>query len=199
LLELQQKNPCLLAPDSEQVDTLVGAIGALQLSTPDGSFVFTSISDDEDVETSRITSVCSADFNSIKTLPSNVWLAQPSSVKRRPSICGHLLSLPIDAYLASSRRSTYQTPTVTESQVNHEKHIADHLLSMPLSAFKPASSRPFVFQTPTTTQSQVNHMANHLLSMPLSAFKPSSTTSTPVEITNDKYLYVYLTMKYSEN
>jgi hypothetical protein len=48
-----------LAPDSEQIDILVGAIGALQFSTPDESFVFASASDDDNDETSRKTSDCS--------------------------------------------------------------------------------------------------------------------------------------------
>jgi hypothetical protein len=40
LLELQRAQPCLLAPDEQQIDTLVNAISSLHLSTQDGSFIF---------------------------------------------------------------------------------------------------------------------------------------------------------------
>jgi flagellar biosynthesis GTPase FlhF len=81
LLELQQADPCLLPPDSEQIDTLLDAIASLQLSTQEGSFVFASASDEED--TPSYTSDCSTGFDSIKTLPANVWLSPSSFVNQQ--------------------------------------------------------------------------------------------------------------------
>jgi hypothetical protein len=135
LLELQRKDPSLLAPDSDQIDILLDTIASLQLSTQDGSFVFASSSTDDD--SSSFTSVCSTDFNSIKALPSTIWLSQSRPMKQqnqqRSSIFSHLLSLPIDAYLPSS------FTTIAKKQ-NHRIPIVNHLLFMPIDAFKSKSN-----------------------------------------------------------
>jgi len=114
---------------------LLDAIASLQLSTQDGSFVFASTSDCND--TLPYTSVCSAGFNSIKNLPSTVWLSGSSSVKQqneqRSSIFNHLLSLPINAYIASSTSKT-------QNQYFRRIPMANHLLFMPIDAFKSSSN-----------------------------------------------------------
>ncbi len=134
LLGLQRTNPCLLAPDPDQVDILLDAIASLQLSTPEGSFVFSSDSDCDD--TSSCASVCSVEFNSIKTLPSTVWLPESHLVEQqhgqRSSIADHLLSLPINAYLASSSK--------TQNQLIHRSPVVSDLLSMSVDAFKSSSN-----------------------------------------------------------
>jgi hypothetical protein len=43
----------------------------------------------------------------------------------------------MDAFLASSRPSKFETRPTTENQVNH---MANHLLFMSISAFKPSST-----------------------------------------------------------
>ena len=115
---------------------LLDAITSLQLSTQDGSFVFASTSISKD--TSPLTSVCSTDFNSIKTLPSSVWLPQSSSIKQqhkqRSSMFNHLLSLPINAYLASS----FETTAKTRNKSFNHIPMVNHLLFMPIEAFKPS-------------------------------------------------------------
>ncbi len=159
MLELQRADPCLLAPNSEQIDLIIDAITVLQLSTPDGSFIFTSASNCDAIP--PYVSVCSAGFNAIKALPPAVWLSPSNPVKQqnqqRPSMFSHLLSLPIHAYLASSGPSTFKTPIETQSQVI-----------------------------------QCISMVNDLLHMPIYVFKSSSTTSAPIEIKNNKNVYVYL-------
>ncbi len=158
MLELQRADPYLLAPDAEQIDLIIDAITALQLSTPDESFVFASASDCDAIP--PYMSVCSAGFNAIKALPPAVWLSPSSPVKeqnqQRPSMFSHLLSLPIHAYLASSWPSAFETPIEKQNQVIH-----------------------------------CISMVNDLLHMPVYVFKSSSTTSTPIEIKNNTYLYVY--------
>lgn len=137
LLELQRTDLCLLSLDFDQIDLLVDAIASLQLSTPDGSFVFASTSDYDDHSCS--TSVCSTDFNEIKNLPLYVWLppsrTDVTQQHEQPlSICGHLLSLPIKAYLASSYKA--------QNQFCHRIPMVNHLLFMPIDVFKPLSNNP---------------------------------------------------------
>jgi hypothetical protein len=141
LLELQRANPCLLAPGSEQIDVLLDAIACLQLSIQDedGSFVFASNSDYND--TPCDTSVYSDDFNSIKTIPSAVWLYQSAPVKEQPSIFNHLLSLPRDAYLASSWPSSCETTVATTPNQSFRRNsMFSHLLCMPIDSFKSSSN-----------------------------------------------------------
>jgi hypothetical protein len=129
-----------LAPDSDQIDILVDTIASLQLSTQDGSFVFESSSSSN--EFPSLTSVRSTGFDSIKTLPFSVWLPQPSPVKQqnnqRLSMVTHILSLPINAYLASSSNNCklFKTP----NQPIHRLPMVNHLFCMPISAFKSSSN-----------------------------------------------------------
>jgi len=142
LLELQRANPCLLTLDSEQIDLLLDAIDSLQLSTQDGSFIFASSSGCNN--TSSYRSVCSTVFNSIKTLPLAVWLPQSAPLKQqhaqRPSIFSHLLSLPIHAYLASSRPSSCQTTVTTQNQFFYHIPMYNPLLFMPINTFTSSSN-----------------------------------------------------------
>jgi hypothetical protein len=120
---------------------LLDAIGSLQLSTQDGSFVFASNSVSD--KTSLLTPVCSTGCNSIKTLPSTVWLSPSSSVKQqhqqRPCIFSHILSLPINAYLVSSSSSFGATATKRNQPFNRIPMV-NHLLCLPIDAFKPSSN-----------------------------------------------------------
>ncbi|CAF4158976.1 unnamed protein product [Rotaria socialis] len=90
LLDLQLADPCLLSPDSDQ----------------EGSFVFASASASDDTSYCTNTKSCSTDFNAIKSLPPSVWLSETNRVEQKNQqqsfIFAHLLSLPIDAYLAST-------------------------------------------------------------------------------------------------
>ncbi|CAF1168447.1 unnamed protein product [Adineta steineri] len=164
LLELQRKDPYLLAPDSDQIDILIDTIASVQLSTEEGSFVFSSTSDYDDF--SPLISACSIDFNSIKTLPSTVWLSQTHSTKQqneqRTSFFSHLLSLPIKNYLASS----FITNTKTSNQFSNRIPLANHLLFMPINAFKPSTN--------TCTSSEIKHkkeLENDMLSIPTNTIK----------------------------
>lgn len=146
LLQLQRKDPSLLGPDVEQIDTLMDAIRSLQLSTQDGAFVFASSVDFEEIESTPPPSIYSTGLESIKNLPSSVWLSPSSSTKqqdrRQPSIFNHLLTLPIKAYLASSWPSTFQPSTKTGNRITHHLSMTSHLLFMPLNAFKAPSTIP---------------------------------------------------------
>jgi len=150
LLELQRAEPCLLAPDCEQIDTLLDVISSLHLSTQEGSFIFASnmISDDS----SCSTSVCSTGVDTIKTLPSAVWLPQSIPVKEegkhenqyRLPMVAHLLSLPINAYVASSSNPStlpsFETTIQTKDQPTNRLPMVSQLLSMPINAFKSSSN-----------------------------------------------------------
>ncbi|CAF4247949.1 unnamed protein product, partial [Rotaria sp. Silwood2] len=140
LLELQRVDPCLLAPDYDQIDMLVDAIVSLQLSTQEGSFVFAATSLSNDV--SPCTYVCSTGLNSIKALPSSVWLSQSNSVKQKNEqqsfIFSHLLSLPINTYLASSSPLFGATSKI-QNRSSNRIHVANHLLFMPIDTFKASS------------------------------------------------------------
>jgi hypothetical protein len=120
---------------------LVHAIDSLQLSTQDGSFVFESNFDSNYIPSNA--SVFSVEFNAIKTLPSSVWLPQSRPVKKQneqqSSIFDHLLSLPMDAYLASSSPS-FQTTFKTHNQVFSHIPMANPLLFMSINSFKPSSN-----------------------------------------------------------
>ncbi|CAF4662568.1 unnamed protein product [Rotaria sp. Silwood1] len=143
LLELQRVDPCLLAPDSNQIDMLVDAIVSLQLSTQEGSFVFASTSISNN--TPPCTSVCSTGLNSIKTLPSSVWLSPSNSVKQKNEqhsfMLSHLLSLPITAYLASSF-PLFETTAKTQNRSLNHVPMVNHLLFMPIDTFKASSKIP---------------------------------------------------------
>jgi len=144
LLELQRAEPCLLAPDSEQIDTLLDVISSLHLSTQDGSFIFASTSNSNDSSSS--TSVCSTGVESIKTLPSTIWLSESNPIKQKEEqeneyrlpMVTHLLSLPVNAYVASSsNRPTLPSPS--NDQPPNRLPIVSQLLSMPINAFKSSS------------------------------------------------------------
>jgi hypothetical protein len=135
----------LLAPDSEQIDSLIDVISALHLSTQDGSFIFASTSNSEDDSSS--TSVYSTGVDSIKTLPSNVWLPQSISIKKeehenkyRLPMVTHLLSLPVNAYVASSSNHSPLPSTEIKDQPSNRLPMVSQLLSMPLNAFKSSSN-----------------------------------------------------------
>ncbi|CAF3704658.1 unnamed protein product [Rotaria sordida] len=140
LLELQRVNPCLLAPDSDQIGMVVDAIASLELSTQEGSFVFASTSVYDDAL--LCTYDCSTGLNSIKTLPSSVWLAQSNPVKQKNEqqsfIFSHLLSLPINAYLASSS-PFFGTTAKTQNQSLNRIPMINPLLFMPIDTFKASS------------------------------------------------------------
>lgn len=145
LLELQRAQPCLLAPDSEQIDELINLISSLQLSTQDGSFLFPSTTTNE----SSSISPCSTGVETIKTLPSNIWLPEVSvsneqeqvtNAHRLPMVT-HLLSLPVSAYIASSsNRSTLPSIETKSSEPSNRLPMVSQLLSMPISAFKSTSN-----------------------------------------------------------
>jgi len=142
LLELQRAEPCLLAPDSKQIDTLLDAISSLHLSTQDGSFIFASTSNSNDSSSS--TSICSTGVDSIKTLPSTIWLSESNPLKQeneyRLPMVTHLLSLPINAYVASSSNRPTLPSFNTNDQPSNRLPMVSQLLSMPINAFKSSSS-----------------------------------------------------------
>ncbi|CAF1419289.1 unnamed protein product [Adineta steineri] len=142
LLELQRAEPCLLAPDCEQINILIDAISSLHLSTQDGSFLFASNSDNSS-SSSCSTSTCSTGVDSIKTLPSTIWL--PESVPEKPNdyrlpMVTHLLSLPVSAFVASSSNSSTLSSIKSKDEPSNRLPMVSQLLSMPLSAFKSSSS-----------------------------------------------------------
>ncbi len=144
LLELQRVEPCLLAPDSEQIDILLDAISSLHLSTQEGSFIFASSSTSND---SSSTSVCSTGIDSIKTLPSTIWLPESVPVKQmeqhieyRLPMVNHLLSLPINAYVASSSNRSTLPSTETKDEPPNRLPMVSQLFSMPINAFKSSTN-----------------------------------------------------------
>lgn len=113
LLELQRAEPSLLAPESDQTTGLFEAISSLHLSTQDGAFFFASTTTNNAAQgRSSFTGV-----DSIKTLPSNVWLAERKSRKgdepqaARLPMVSHLLSLPVSAFLSSNSTTTTTVET----------------------------------------------------------------------------------------
>ncbi len=149
LLELQRAETCLLAPDSKQIDTLLNVISSLHLSTQEGSFIFASTSNSND---SSSTSVCSTGVESIKTLPSTIWLPKSISVKQekeeqneyRLPMVTHLLSLPVNAYVASSSNRSILPSFDTNDQPSNRLPMVSQLLSMPINAFKSSSNKESV-------------------------------------------------------
>jgi hypothetical protein len=149
LLELQRAETCLLAPDSKQIDTLLNVISSLHLSTQEGSFIFASTSNSND---SSSTSVCSTGVESIKTLPSTIWLPKSTSVKQekeeqneyRLPMVTHLLSLPVNAYVASSSNRSILPSFDTNDQPSNRLPMVSQLLSMPINAFKSSSNNKSV-------------------------------------------------------
>jgi len=163
LLELQQAEPDLLAPDSKQIDTLLDVISSLHLSTEEGSFIFASTSNSDD---SSSTSVCSTDVQSIKTLPSIIQLPESISLKQEKE---------------QQQQNEYSLPMVT------------HLLSLPINAYVTSSSNHSILPSFDTNDKPSNRlpMVNELLSMPINVFKSSSNDeSKPIEIEEKKEMYV---------
>ncbi|CAF4046367.1 unnamed protein product [Adineta steineri] len=149
LLELQRAEPCLLAPDCEQIDILIDAISSLHLSTQDGSFLFASNSDNSS-SSSCSTSTCSTGVDSIKILPSTIWL--PESVPEKPNdyrlpMVTHLLSLPVSAFVASSSNSSTLSSIKSKDEPSNRLPMVSQLLSMPLSAFKSSSNDQSIKET----------------------------------------------------
>ncbi|CAF1116825.1 unnamed protein product [Adineta ricciae] len=152
LLELQRAQPCLLAPDREQIDALVNLISSLQLSTQDGSFIFPSTTTATTTTTvianeSSSTPICSTGVDTIKTLPSNIWLPsitipikeeEPKNEYRLPMV-SHLLSLPVSAYVASCSPN-HSTVETKPAEPSHRLPMVSQLLSMLINAFKSSSS-----------------------------------------------------------
>ncbi|CAF0902612.1 unnamed protein product [Rotaria sordida] len=175
LLELQRVNPCLLAPDSDQIGMVVDAIASLELSTQEGSFVFASTSVYDDAL--LCTYDCSTGLNSIKTLPSSVWLAQSNPVKQKNEqqsfIFSHLLSLPINAYLASSS-PFFGTTAKTQNQSLNRIPMINPLLFMPIDTFK-ASSKISM----STTLKDNKNVQNNV----------SSTSEKPKSILNSEVIF----------
>jgi hypothetical protein len=166
LLELQRAESWLLAPDSKQIDSLIDLISSLHLSTQDGSFIFASKSNSNDSSSS--TCISSTGVETIKTLPSKFWLSQSNSTEQenqyRLPMVTQLLSLPANAYIASSKISINDQPS------NHLPMV-NQLLSMPISAF---TSLPI-----NTNEEPSNRlpMVSQLLSMPINAFTSSSSSN----------------------
>jgi len=146
LLELQRAEPCLLAPDCKQIQTLVDGISSLHLSTQEGSFVFASNG------SSSSTAVCSTGVDVIKTLPSTVWIRESIPIKQaedqkneyRLPMVTHLLSLPLNAYVASSSNRplvpSSETAVETKVEPSNRLPMVSQLLSMPINAFKSSSN-----------------------------------------------------------
>jgi hypothetical protein len=172
LLELQRANSSLLAPDPHQIDMILDNIASLHLSTQDGLFAFTSLSLSES-DTS--TNVCSTGVASIKVQPSSVWLPPPCLVTQpivnRLPMVSHILSLPINAYLASSSPPPPPAPVPSpviaevEDQSSNRLSMVTQLLSMPINAFVSSSSRPTAMPTVNTNETVNTKM-------------PSTTTTT---------------------
>jgi hypothetical protein len=156
LLELQRAEPCLMAPDSEQINSLVDAISSLHLSTQDGSFIFASAMNPSCVDVPRSsTSPCPTGIDSIKTLPSTVWLSDRKPITtdnppyRLPMVT-ELLSFPLSAYVSSPSGRSCQmqaTPSPSTAEVKLEPSnrlpLVSELLSMPIDTFRSsAKNRP---------------------------------------------------------
>ena len=179
---MQRAQPCLSGPDREQVTALVDRISSLHLSTEEGSFIFASNSP-SDVCTS--TFVCSTGIDSIKGLPTSIWLPNSTDVKEK----------------RQQEKAQYRLPMV------------DHLLSLPVNAFVSSSSSCSTLKSSETTienQDQTPNrlpMVNQLLSMPINAFKSSSNTKTidpssSVKINDTQQRYdeeIFVTFPYDSN
>ena len=179
-MEFQRAQPCLLAPDSQQIDGLIDRISSLHLSTQDGSFVFASTSN----ESSTI--VYSTGVDSIKTLPSTTWLVDPTIQQNqyRLPMVTQLLSLPVSAFVKSSSSSipsnnSIVTSVTKEDEPSNRLPMVSQLMAMPISAFR--SSKQIPTSTSVTTDSQPENrfpMVTQMMNMPISAFRSSSSTTT---------------------
>ncbi len=182
LLELQRAQTCLLAPDSKQIDAFVDAISSLHLSTQDGSFIFASNSNCDDSSSS--TSVCSTGVDSIKTLPSTTWLSKSKPVEQeteyRLPMVTHLLSLPFNAYVASSSNRPTLPTIDTNDQPSNRLPMVSQLLSMPISAFKSSSNNQ---STPVKIEEKKETYEER------SNDKVSSTIEPPKSILNTEPTY----------
>jgi hypothetical protein len=181
LLELQRAEPCLLAPDSKQIDALLDAISSLHLSTQDGSFIVASTSN---ANQSSSSSFYSTGVDSIKTLPSTIWLPQTSSVKQekeeqnqyRLPMVTHLLSLPTNAYVKSS-----STSVDTNNQPSNRLPMVNELFSMPISAFKSSSSSSTADKSPPVQIEEKKETVNQEVS--------SRITEPPKSILKSETIY----------
>jgi hypothetical protein len=182
LLELQRAQSCLLAPDSKQIDTLVDVISSLHLSTQDGSFIFASPSNSDDCSLSA--SVCSTGVDSIKTLPSTIWLSESKSVKQeneyRLPMVTHLLSLPVNAYIASSSNRPTLPSLATNDQPSNRLPMVSQLLSMPINAFKSSSNNQTISVEIEEKKETYEERSND---------KVSSTIEPPKSILNTETIY----------
>lgn len=152
LLELQRSEPSLLAPDTEQIETLFNLISSIHLSTADGSFLVPSTQDDSS-NRSTLT-YPSTGIQTIKTLPSNIWLKEKSlqnpdedtSALRLPLV-SQLFSMSPKAFIASPSTMTTDVSPVNSMKINEMKNdqptnrlpMVNELLSMPIDAFKPSN------------------------------------------------------------
>jgi len=196
LLELQRAEPCLLAPDSKQIDTLIDAISSLHLSTQDGSFIFASTSN---CDNSSSTSVCSTGVDTIKTLPSNVWLSESMSVNQKTEqeneyrlpMVTHLLSLPVNAYIASSSNHSTKPSLEKNAQPSYQLPIVNQLLSMPINAFKSSSSSSNIQLTnesiPIENEDK-KETINHSNNISLTKEPPKSIFNTDSVYTKEHWL-----------
>lgn len=149
LLELQRAESSLFAPDSDQIDNLLDVISSIHLSTADGSFLVPSTQD----KSSSTTTLCpSTGIQTIKTLPSNVWLNEKptendedTSALRLPLV-SQLFSMSPSAFIASKSKSNVSTTvdSIQINQVNDQPNnrlpMITELLSMPIDAFKPSKN-----------------------------------------------------------
>jgi len=181
LLELQRAQSCLLAPDSKQIDILIDVISSLHLSTQDGSFIFASTSNSDD---SSSTCVCSTGVDSIKTLPSTIWLPESKPIKQeneyRLPMVTHLLSLPVNAYIASSSNRPTLSSFDTNDQPSNRLPMVSQLLSMPINAFKSSSNNQ---STPVEIEEKKETYEER------SNDKVSSTIEPPKSILNTETIY----------
>jgi cation transport ATPase len=180
------------------------------LSTQEGSFVFASASDEED--TPSYTSDCSTGFDSIKTLPANVWLSSSNFVNQQQNEQQQKEQQRKEEQQKEEQRKEEQEKEdqrkeqqrkeeqrkeqqrKEEQEKEQQPSIFGHVLSLPMNNYL-SSSWPSTFQTNVKTQNQSLHripVVNHILCMPINAFKsPSSNACTSMEIKNNKNLYVY--------
>ncbi len=125
----------------KQIETLIDIISSLHLSTQDGSFIFPSTSNSNHLSSS------STGVDSIKTLPSTVWLPESSnSIKQeneyRLPLVTHLLSLPVNAYVASSSNRLPLPTFDTNDQPSNRLPLVNQLFSMPINAFVSSNNQP---------------------------------------------------------
>ncbi|CAF3307416.1 unnamed protein product [Rotaria socialis] len=149
LLELQRVEPCLIAPDSAQIESLLNAISSLHLSTQEGSFIFASNSVSDNFSS---TSVCPTGVNSIKILPCTAWLPASVDMKQKEDqtnqhrlpMVAHIFSLPANAFVASSSNCSIlpsvETKVQTKDEPTNRLPMVSQLFSMPINAFRSSSS-----------------------------------------------------------